>query len=430
MRILAIATVALLMLAAGLQFYSAQQHQSISLLQLLLAQPLPNQAAWLVILSAPLLLLFASLWGHERMLEQRKVSEALAAQLRGMREDVRELQTEQKKSDDAAAYLTRTDPESGVADLLRRMNASEQTIALQHSRNEAAVLLASIEQIREQQKAVREKLASVIAKRTSIETPLAELQRFQEETEQGLARMEEDKNGDTLEARLRKLVEFGRDAQFRCDEIDRALQGITQQEKEFEAIKSSLAPLIDVENGVRTRLRVLQDARAELDRSLEGVERDGGMGLADRVKELAEGRCSLEQRVSETKLRCEEIERAKQGAVQQQKEFDAVRARLAPLMDADNGVRTSLRVLQDTHAELVANLQGVERDGGISLPDRVQHLAETRVGLDQRVSAVLDQVVKIEALQQEISALFARLNQAHRVSRDADSSIRIVSQAG
>jgi hypothetical protein len=107
-----------------------------------------------------------------------------------------------------------------------------------------------------------------------------------------------------------------------------------------------------------------------------------------------------------------------------------VKARLAPLMDADNGVRTRLRMLQDTHTELVANLQGVERDGGISLPDRVLHLAETRVGLDQRVSAVLDQVVKIEALQQEISALFARLNQAHRVSRDADSSIRIVSQAG
>jgi DNA repair exonuclease SbcCD ATPase subunit len=273
-------------------------------------------------------------------------------------------------------------------------------------------------------------LGGVIAKRTSLESVLAELHRFQDEAEQAMARMEEDKNGDTLDIRLRRFVEFGRDAHFRCDAIEASLHGIVQQEKEFAEVKARLAPLIDVESGVRKRLRLLQDLRAELAGSLEGVERDGGIPLGDRVKELAESRSALEQRISELKLRSEEIERALQAMIQQQKEFDAIRARLAPLLDTQNGVRTRLRILQDTRAELVGSLETVERDGGIPLPERVQQLAETRSGLEQRVSALLDQVEKIETVQKEISALFAKLNQANRVSREMDGSIRIVSQTG
>ncbi len=96
MRTLAIAAVALFILAVGSQLYFLQQHQSVSLLHLLLAQPLPQQAAWFAILAAPLLLLFATLWGHERMLQQRKLSEALSAQMRRIREELAEGQRHKK----------------------------------------------------------------------------------------------------------------------------------------------------------------------------------------------------------------------------------------------------------------------------------------------------------------------------------------------
>jgi chromosome segregation ATPase len=259
---------------------------------------------------------------------------------------------------------------------------------------------------------------------------LLDLQRFQDEAEQSMARMEEDKNGDTLDARLRKLVEFGRDANSRCDEIELSLRGIVQQQQEFDRVQARLTPLVDADSGVRRRLRVLQDMRAEFIGSLEAIERDGGVSLGERVQQLAEGRASLEQRLSDANLRSEEIERALQALIQQQKECDALKLRLAPLLDTENGVRSRLRALQDAHAELVGSLEGVERDGGIPLPERVQHLAESKSALEQRVAALLEQVEKIETLQKEISALFAKLNQAHRVSRDGDSSIRIVSQNG
>ena len=242
MRIFAVLAVTLLIFAAGSQLYSLQQNQSASLLHLFLSQPLPQQAAWIVILTAPVLLLFAALWGQERMLQHRRVSEALSAQLRGVRAEVRELETAQKDNEDAANYLTRTDPGQGLSDVRRRLNETDQLIETHHGRNEAADLLASIEQVREHQKGIRERLGGVIAKRQSIETMLVDLQRFQDEAEQAMARMEEDKNGDTLEARLRKLVEFGRDANFRCDEIERSMHAIQQQERNSTAYSPALHP--------------------------------------------------------------------------------------------------------------------------------------------------------------------------------------------
>src|SRR5437868_8236103 len=128
MRILALVAVALLFVAAGSQLYALQQHQSISLLHLLLTQPLPQQAAWIVTLAASVLHLFATLWGHERMLQQRKLSDGLSAQMRRMREEIGDLRTAQKDNKDAVSYLTRSDPETGIADLQRRLSAAEQAL--------------------------------------------------------------------------------------------------------------------------------------------------------------------------------------------------------------------------------------------------------------------------------------------------------------
>ena len=427
MRIFAFITVALVILAAGAQLYLMQQDQLASSLELFLSQPLPQQAAWIAIVAAPVLLFFAALWGHNRMLRQRKVSEKLAELLHGVSAEIRDLQTVQKDNEDAVSYLNRIDPRQEVSDLRRRYAETEQLIEAQQARNEAPDVAACIEQIREHQKRMREKVGTVIAKRTSIEAKLAELQGFQNEAELTMARMEEDKNGDTMEIRLRKLVEFGRDANFRCDEIERSVQVIHQQEKEFGTIESRLAPLVDAEGGVHKRLRLLHDTRTELMRGLEVIERDGGIPLAQRIEEVAESRSTLEQRVSEAGRRCEEIERALQGLLQQQKEYDAIKARLTPLLDTETGVRTRLRILKEMQKELHGNLEGVERDGGISLPERVQQFAENKTGLEHRVSALLDQVAKIDTVHKEILALFAKLNQAHPVSRELDSHIRVVS---
>jgi hypothetical protein len=90
MRIIAFLTVALVLLAAGLQLYYLQHDQLAALLKLFLSLPLPQQAAWAMILTAPVLLFFAGLWGYGRM-QQRKQSRALATQITN-------LQAAQKKT--------------------------------------------------------------------------------------------------------------------------------------------------------------------------------------------------------------------------------------------------------------------------------------------------------------------------------------------
>jgi DNA repair exonuclease SbcCD ATPase subunit len=422
MRIIAFLTVALVLLAAGLQLYYLQHDQLAALLKLFLSLPLPQQAAWAMILTAPVLLFFAGLWGYGRM-QQRKQSRALATQITN-------LQAAQKNNEDAAKYLDRIDSEQDVSDLRRRLSETEHLIDHHDGRNQSADLAAGIEQVREQQEALWKRLGGVIAERTSIEGMVGELRKFQGEAEQAIARMEEGENGDTLEARLHKLLEFGRDANVRCGEIEQSLQGIHGQEKEFDTLQTRLAPLVDFEGGVCNRLRLLQDTRAKLTSDLEGIERDDGIPLAERVQQIDEARSGLEQRVSEAKLRCEEIERALQGLMHQQMECDAIKSRLAPLVDSETGIRPRLRILQDTHAELIGSLEGVEHENGVPLAERVQEFADSRSGLEQRVSALLEQVTKIETVQLEISALFAKLNQAHRVSRELESNIRVVAQAG
>src|SRR5262245_61916018 len=126
MRIFAFITVALVILAAGAQLYLMQQDQLASSLELFLSQPLPQQAAWIAIVAAPVLLFFAALWGHNRMLRHRKVSEKLAEQLHGVSAEIRDLQTVQKDNEDAVSYLNRIDPRQEVSDLRRRYAETEQ----------------------------------------------------------------------------------------------------------------------------------------------------------------------------------------------------------------------------------------------------------------------------------------------------------------
>jgi hypothetical protein len=146
MRIVAFITVVLVILAAALQLYYLQHDQLAALLKLFLPQPLPQQAAWVMILTAPVLLFFAGLWGYGRM-QQRWQSRALATQITN-------LQTAQKNNEDAAKYLDRIDPEQDVSDLRRRLSETEHLIDHHDGRNQSADLAAGIEQVREQQEAL------------------------------------------------------------------------------------------------------------------------------------------------------------------------------------------------------------------------------------------------------------------------------------
>jgi chromosome segregation ATPase len=338
MRFVVATAIIALVAALGLQL-ALVEAEPIKLVELMLSQSRAQQAAWLVIALVPLVLMFVALLEHEKLRRERQTNNVLGTRLRGVRENLNSLDAGQREGEAAINYLARTDETESINALQERLIATDHLIELQRQRNEVTDVPARVEALRQQHETIRNKLSELITKRGAIEGVIMDLQKSEDEMEQTLSRIEEDKNGDTLEDRLRKLTEFSRS----------------------------------------------------------------------------------------TNLRCEQIERCMESLIQHQKNFDVLQARVYPLEDEERGVRSILIKLNNTTDLITTRIVPLEGDGETNLSVRVQQLTDLKNQVEQRVSAVVEDFAKLDAIHGEINGLFSRLNQAQRPIRELDSSLRIVS---
>jgi uncharacterized coiled-coil DUF342 family protein len=91
-------------------------------------------------------------------------------------------------------------------------------------------------------------------------------------------------------------------------------------------------------------------------------------------------------------------------------EFEALQTRLLPLKDDRGGVKALIHQLNDIGAQLVANIEALERDGDITLSERVMRITENRRELSQRVSNLAEELFKLDNSHKDINSLFARLS--------------------
>jgi DNA repair exonuclease SbcCD ATPase subunit len=320
----------------------AFEYEPATLVALFSALAVSQQLAWLVICLVPLSLIVVALLQHCKLIEKGKAADELETRLRGIRLDVFRVEQGQKDNDQAAEYLHRSDPEGAISALQARMTSTEQAVQFHQQRNQSGDMIGCVEQVRQQQQEVKQKLGEVIAKRRSIETSISQLQSSQDDIEQTISVIEQDKNGETLERRLQRLSQF----------------------------------------------------------------------------------------ISTTNTRCEEIERSMPGLLELEDKFDALQRRLAPLEEKENGVFSVLKALSDAQNRLATTIVRLEREEGVSLAERIQQLTKTKHQLEQRVSSVLAQFSEIEIIHQDITSLFAKLNQAQRIPRDLDAGGRVVSING
>jgi chromosome segregation ATPase len=113
-----------------------------------------------------------------------------------------------------------------------------------------------------------------------------------------------------------------------------------------------------------------------------------------------------------------------------EEKFDALQRRVAPLDEKGTGVNGVLKALYDVGNRLAATIVRLERDEGVSLAEITKQLANTKHALEERVSSVLAQFSEIETLHEDITGLFAKLNQAQRMPRELDGGGRVVSISG
>jgi chromosome segregation ATPase len=293
MRILALVCGVFLALAVGFEVYSSD-YPPTALIDLLQSQPLLQKLAWAVIIVSPFGLLAAALWESARLDQQRKANEVWETRFRGVRKTVDELDDAQKDVDRAADYLERSDPEEAMSAIQRRLIEAERTTHLQQSRNEKEGLLARIDMVRQQQQAVREKLGETIEKRRMIEPLFVELRNSQDVLEKGLTTLKADDLNDHLQA----LMQSTERMKTRCGEIEAMLATFVRQKGELDALKARLTPLDDKENGVKSLVNELHGIRDQLTSTIERLDRDGEVTLAERATKFAENKQVFDERIA------------------------------------------------------------------------------------------------------------------------------------
>jgi len=293
MRILVLVCSALLALAVGFEVY-ASGYAPTALIELIQSQPLLQELAWAVIIVAPFGLLAAALWESGRLDQQRKANDIWETRFRGVRKAQDELEDAQKDLDRATDYLERSDPEDAMSALQRRLIEAERTTHLQQSRNEKEGLLARVDMARQQQQVLREKLGETIEKRRLIEPLFVELQNSQDVMEKGLTGLK----ADDLNDRLTALMQSTERMKSRCSEIEGGMAAFLRLQGELNALKARLVPLEDHESGVKRVVDGLHGIRDQLTSTIEHLDHDGDVTLAERAAKFAESKQAFDERVT------------------------------------------------------------------------------------------------------------------------------------
>jgi chromosome segregation ATPase len=108
-----------------------------------------------------------------------------------------------------------------------------------------------------------------------------------------------------------------------------------------------------------------------------------------------------------TESRFHDLEQSKQVLVQLGEEYAALQARLLPLKDERSGIKAMIHQLDDSCAQLVANIEGLERDGDTKLAERVKRISE--------------ELFKLDSSHKDINSLFAKLS--HELKNRSPSSL-------
>jgi uncharacterized coiled-coil DUF342 family protein len=286
-----------LLLALGIELTFIEVHP-LKLVEMMLSQSRVQQASWLVVALAPLVLLFVALLENEKLRHERKTNNLLGTRLRGVRENLNNLVAGQKESETAINYLTSSDETETINSLQERLSATDNLIELHRQRSEVADVPRRVEALCQHHDTIRNKLGELIVKRRTIEGTLEDLQRSEHDMQHTLTQIEEDKNGNTLEDRIRNLTEFAGSTKARCEQIERCMESLDHHKKHLHALQARVAPLHDEERGVESLFCEVNSSGDLLATTLESLEGNGEGSLFKRVQRLTELKDQFEYRVT------------------------------------------------------------------------------------------------------------------------------------
>jgi DNA repair exonuclease SbcCD ATPase subunit len=426
------------------------------------ALSLAQKLAWFLVVLIPFALVPSALWLCDALLRQRRTNEALELRLGGVRQSVQDLARSQVDADASVHHLARTDPEGAIGAVTERLAEAERSAQIQQSRNAIGDLQSRVDELRAQQQSLRERLVPVLEKRRTIEQTFADLDSRENDIERVLAEIAGADDATAIEVHLNNLMEFVRRGHERCDEIERAGKTVDGLQEDFTALRARLAPYAAAKDGIKRRIKDLDEAQGRLTKNIEALQQTPQGSLAERVQAFADnnkklddgvavldtqlsrlatlrqdvealfgnydralvlvsrpgagdadGRVAeLSQFVKATQGRFDEIERSVATLGQLQTKLGDLQSRIVPLEAQDGGVADLIVRVAAIRDRLVANIARIEADENGNLAGRVNSFVEAKQELEKRVSTVTEHFATLATIRNDIAGLFDKLSDA------------------
>jgi hypothetical protein len=228
-----------------------------------------------------------------------------------------------------------------------------------------------------------------------------ELDDAQKDTDRAAAYLERSDPEEAVSAIQRRLIEAERTTHLQQsrNEKEGLLVRIDMARQQQQALREKLGETIEKRRLIEPLFVELQNSQDVLEKGLSGLKADD---LNDRLQ-------TLMQSTEQMKSRCEEIERMMAAFVRLKGELDALKSRLVPLEDNQNGVKSVVSGLHDIRDQITSTIERLNRDGDATLAERTTQFAETKQALDERVSGMIEQLSKLDGINKDMRGLFDKL---------------------
>jgi hypothetical protein len=206
---------------------------------------------------------------------------------------------------------------------------------------------------------------------------------------------------DAMSGLQRRLLEAERTAHLQQsrNEKEGLLARVEMARQQQQVLREKLGETIEKRRLIEPLFIELRSSQDVLEKSLAGLKADD---LHHRLQTLMES-------TERMKSRCGDIEQMMATFARLNGELDALKVRLVPLEDGQSGVKSVIAGLHEIRGQLDATIERLDRDGDATLAERAGTLAETPQALDQRVSGLVEQFAKLDGINKDMRALFAKL---------------------
>ena len=228
-----------------------------------------------------------------------------------------------------------------------------------------------------------------------------ELDDAQKDADRAANYLERTDPEDAMSALQRRLIEAERTTHLQQgrSEKEGLLTRVDMIRQQQQMLREKLGETIEKRRLIEPLFVELQNSQDVLEKGLAGLKAD----------DLNERGQTLMQSTERMKSRCGEIEQVMTRFALLKAELDALKIRLVPLVDKQDGVKSLVDALHQIRDQLTSTIEDLDHDADATLAERATKLAEIKQTLEARVSGLVEQFSKLDGINKDIRGLFAKL---------------------